>query len=42
MTPTLRRNKVLHLRASGAAEHMHNHAETTLKAGASFVTINAA
>ncbi|RYD34184.1 MAG: hypothetical protein EOP86_11585, partial [Verrucomicrobiaceae bacterium] len=33
-------NKVLRLRASGASEHMHNHAETTLKSGASFVTIN--
>ncbi|MES2467525.1 MAG: lamin tail domain-containing protein [Verrucomicrobiota bacterium] len=35
-------NKVLHLTASGSAEHMHNHAETTLKSGASFVTINSA
>ncbi len=33
-------NKVLHLEASGPTEHMHNHAETTLKAGAAFVTIN--
>lgn len=33
-------NKVLHLQASGASEHMHNHAETTLKFGGSFVTIN--
>lgn len=26
--------------ATGAAEHMHNHCETTLKNGASFVTLN--
>lgn len=40
--PTAAGNKVLHLRASAATEHMHNHACTTLKAGATFVTINAA
>lgn len=33
-------NSVLRMRASGATEHMHNHAETTLKAGANLVTIN--
>ncbi|MFT5409051.1 MAG: hypothetical protein ACI9NC_001772, partial [Verrucomicrobiales bacterium] len=33
-------NKVLHVSASGSTEHMHNSAETTLKSGASFVTIN--
>ncbi|MFT5497372.1 MAG: hypothetical protein ACI9TH_002778, partial [Kiritimatiellia bacterium] len=33
-------NKVLHLTSSGSTEHMHNHVETTLKAGGSFVTIN--
>jgi hypothetical protein len=30
-------NKVLHLRATGATEHMHNHVETTLTAGRSIV-----
>ncbi len=35
-------NKVLYLAASGASEHMHNHAETTLKSGANFVAINSA
>jgi len=33
-------NKVLHLSASGSTEHMHNCAETTLKAGASYVSIS--
>ncbi|MCH2062731.1 MAG: lamin tail domain-containing protein [Roseibacillus sp.] len=33
-------NKVLHVRATGAMEHMHNHAETTLKAGGSFVSLS--
>ncbi len=33
-------NKVLRVRASGAGEHMHNHAETTLKNAGTFVTIN--
>ncbi|RYD63905.1 MAG: hypothetical protein EOP84_33195, partial [Verrucomicrobiaceae bacterium] len=33
-------NKVLYLRATGAAEHMHNHAETTLKSGGSYVALN--
>ncbi|MEX2186749.1 MAG: LamG-like jellyroll fold domain-containing protein [Pirellulales bacterium] len=32
-------NKVLHLIASGQAEHLANHAETTLKAGALFETV---
>lgn len=32
--------KVLRIEASGATEHMHNHAETTLKNGGSFHTIN--
>ena len=32
-------NKVLHVRATGAMEHMHNHAETTLKDGNAFVSI---
>ncbi|MES2706602.1 MAG: lamin tail domain-containing protein [Verrucomicrobiota bacterium] len=35
-------NQVLHLQASGATEHMHNHAETTLKNAGAFVTINSA
>ncbi|MGI8604938.1 MAG: lamin tail domain-containing protein [Verrucomicrobiales bacterium] len=39
--PTQPGNKVLRIAATGPTEHMHNHAETTLKAGASFVTINA-
>jgi hypothetical protein len=34
-------NKVLKLAASGPTEHMSNHAETTLKAGTTFITINA-
>ena len=33
-------NKVLHVKASGATEHMHNCAETTLKAGGSYVALN--
>ncbi|MHA3774016.1 lamin tail domain-containing protein [Verrucomicrobiota bacterium sgz303538] len=33
--------KVLQVAASGATEHMHNHLETTLKNGASYVTIDA-
>ena len=33
-------NKVLHVHATGAMEHMHNHAETTLKDGNTFVNIN--
>ena len=32
-------NNVLHFVAAGATEHMHNHAETTLKAGEEFVDI---
>lgn len=39
--PSTSGNKVLRIDASGAAGHMHNHAETTLKNGGSFVTINA-
>jgi hypothetical protein len=35
-------NKVLKVSASGTTEHMHNHATTTLKAGASYHTINSA
>jgi hypothetical protein len=38
--PTSPGNKVLKISASGSTEHMHNHAETTLKQGASFHTIN--
>ena len=34
-------NQVLKLIATGTTEHMHNHAETTLKDGDDFVTINA-
>ena len=33
-------NKVLHLRASGSTEHMHNCAETTLKSGNSYANIS--
>ncbi|MGI9241388.1 MAG: lamin tail domain-containing protein, partial [Verrucomicrobiales bacterium] len=33
-------NKVLHMATNGSTEHMHNHAETTLKDGGNFVTIN--
>jgi hypothetical protein len=33
-------NQVLHLSASGATEHRHNNAGTTLKDGNTFVTIN--
>ncbi len=40
--PTNPLNKVLRLTATGATEHMHNHAETTLKNGANFITINSA
>src|SRR5690606_37617042 len=32
-------NQVLRFVATGPTEHMHNHAETTLKNGASFVSI---
>ena len=32
-------NKALRVVATGRTEHMHNHLETTLKSGASFVTI---
>jgi hypothetical protein len=35
-------NPALKLVATGASEHMHNHAETTLKNGSTFHTINAA
>ena len=35
-------NKVLMVTASGATEHMHNHATTTLKAGNAFHTLSAA
>jgi hypothetical protein len=34
-------NKVLKIHAARATEHMHNHAETTLKSGASYHSINA-
>ncbi len=37
--PTSPGNKVLKISASGATEHMHNHAETTLKNGASYHSI---
>lgn len=33
-------NKVLKVVATSATEHMHNHLETTLKNGASYVTLN--
>ena len=33
-------NKVLKVVATGPCEHMHNHCETTLKTGGSYVTIN--
>ena len=33
-------NRVLHVRATGAMEHMHNHGETTLKSGGSFVSLS--
>ncbi len=33
-------NHVLRMVASGATEHMHNHAETTLKSGDTYVTIS--
>ena len=39
--PTTGSGKVLKVSASGATEHMHNHAETTLKNGASYVAIDA-
>lgn len=32
--------KVLHVRATGAMEHMHNHAESTLKSGGNFVSLS--
>ncbi|MEZ5301152.1 MAG: lamin tail domain-containing protein [Verrucomicrobiales bacterium] len=35
-------NNVLRLVATGTAEHLHNHAETTLKFGGAFVAINPA
>jgi hypothetical protein len=34
-------NKVLKITATGATEHMHNHCETTLKAGSTFVPLSA-
>ncbi len=37
--PTDPGNKVLYLKADGSTEHMSNHAETTLKNGATFVDI---
>ena len=40
--PTLAGNKVLMVSASGATEHMHNHATTTLKNGSVFHTISTA
>jgi hypothetical protein len=40
--PTAPGNKVLKIRATGPTEHMHNHAGTTLKQGASYHTINPA
>ena len=40
--PLLAGSKVLMVSASGATEHMHNHATTTLKNGASFHTISTA
>lgn len=33
-------NQVLHLATTGSTEHQYNHAETTLKDGENFVTIN--
>ncbi len=38
--PTAAGNPVLHISASGPTEHMNNHAETTLKQGASYHVIN--
>lgn len=38
--PTAPGNKVLKVSASGGTEHMHNHAETTLKLGAAYHAIN--
>ena len=35
-------NKVLKVVATGATEHMHNHCETTLKSGGSYVALNSA
>ena len=40
--PTQAGNNVLHVTASGASEHMHNHIETTLKPGGAFNPINGA
>ena len=39
--PTSGSGKVLKVAATGATEHMHNHAETTLKVGSSYVTLDA-
>ncbi len=39
--PLVAGNKVLKVSATGATEHMHNHATTTLKAGAAFHTLSA-
>jgi hypothetical protein len=39
--PTAPGNKVLQVFASGPTEHMHNHAETTLKNGTAYHTISA-
>ena len=33
-------NKALHLKATGSTQHMSNHAETTLKSGGKYVSIN--
>lgn len=34
------KNKALHLKATGSTQHMSNHAETTLKSGGKYVSIN--
>ena len=34
------KNKALHLKATGSIQHMSNHAETTLKSGGKYVSIN--
>ncbi len=39
--PSAPGNKVLKITATGATEHMHNHVETTLKSGNTFVPLSA-
>jgi Lamin Tail Domain/Domain of unknown function (DUF4457)/CotH kinase protein len=40
--PSAPGNKVLKVVSTGATEHMHNHCETTLKNGTTYITINSA